>query len=399
MSKDQTEKMDGSAKTETAPIRVALFSGNFNYLVDGAAKALNQLAAHLGTRNIDVLVFSPTVETPAFPEVARVVSVPSLPLPGRGEYLLGLGLTPKVKAELDAFKPTLIHISAPDLLCWRAMRYAQKNDLPCVVSFHTRYDSYMGYYGAAWLEALVMKWLRYIHKSCDRVLAPTDETEAWLRDNDMAQSFGRWARGVDPAQFNPAFRNMDWRRSHGIADDEQVVLFCARLVAEKNLKQFARVIDKVRAAGHAPRVMIVGDGPERKSFEADLPDNSVFTGFLAGDDLATAYASADTLFYPSITEAFPNVVLEAMASGLAVVCANTIGANTVVTPNETGFLVDIDADDDYAEKVITLLTEDMLRQRFGAASLKASKRFDWVSVLDEVVDNYRDVIAHHDMAG
>ncbi len=382
--------------TQDGPaMRVALFSGNFNYLIDGAARALNRLAAHLVARSVDLTVFSPTRPEAAFPPVARVVSVPALPLPGRGEYLLGMGLTPKVKAELDAFKPTLIHISAPDLLGWSAVNYARKRNLASVASFHTRYDTYSQYYKLDILDKLAKKWLRHIHYSCDRVLAPTDETEAWLRENDMAKSIGRWARGVDRDEYNPAHRSLEWRRSLGIGDDDLAILFVARIVAEKGIKQFARVIDRIRAQGRNPKVLIVGDGPARSEFEADLGEG-VFTGFLTGRDLSTAYASGDILFYPSITEAFPNVVLEAMASGLPTVCADTIGANSITIEGKTGFLVDPSSDEGYAEAIVRLLDDGPLRARMGERGRKESARYTWTAVLDEVIENYREVLALHD---
>ena len=372
-------------------LRVALFSGNFNYLVDGAARALNRLAAHIGERGHEVLVFSPTRPKPAFPEVARVVSVPALPLPGRGEYLLGMGLTPKVKAELDAFKPDIIHLSAPDLLGWSALKYARKHDLASIYSFHTRYDSYTQYYKLDILDKAVEKWLRHIQKGCDRVLAPTDETEAWLRENDMAKSIGRWARGVDREQYSPAHRSLEWRRSLGIGDDEVAVTFVGRLVAEKGIKQFARAVDLLKTRGCRFKAVIVGDGPARAEFEADLPDG-VFAGFLTGDALSTAYASSEILFYPSITEAFPNVVVEAMASGLPTVCADTIGANTFVRP-ESGYLIDPSSDEGYAEAIATLINDPALRAAMGAKGRELAARWSWPAVLDEVIDNYRDVLA------
>jgi len=374
-------------------IRVALFSGNFNYLIDGAARALNRLAAHLVDRGVNVLVFSPTRPESAFPEVARVVSVPALPLPGRGEYLLGMGLTPSVKAELDAFNPNLIHLSAPDLLGWSALRYAKRRKLASIISFHTRYDSYTQYYQLGILDNAVEKWLRRIHKGCDRVLAPTNETEAWLRDNDMAKSIGRWARGVDREQYNPAHRSLDWRRSIGVGDDEIAVTFVGRLVAEKGVKQFARVADILKARGLNFKAVIVGDGPARAEFQADLPDG-VFAGFLTGKDLSTAYASSDILFYPSITEAFPNVVVEAMASGLPTVCADTIGANTFIRP-DTGFLIDPSSDDGYSDAIAKLISDDALRAAMGARGREEAAKYSWPAVLDEVIENYRELLAPH----
>ena len=387
--------MDGVSHNTSMPRRIALFSGNFNYLVDGAARALNRLANHLQDSGIEVMIFSPTRPEAAFPPVGEIVSVPSIPLPGRGEYLLGLGLNGELKRKLDRFQPDLIHISAPDIIGWSAMKYAKSRKLPSVASFHTRYDSYTQYYGVAFLEGALRSWLRHIHRKADRVLAPTEETKQWLSENNMAQSIGFWARGVDTQLFNPQRRSLEMRRSLGIEDDAVVILFVGRLVMEKGLKQFARVVNAVRAQGKKPEVLIVGAGPADKVFKDDLGD-AHFVGFKDAEDLATAYASADILLNPSVTEAFPNVVLEAMASGLPTVCADTIGARTVVLPGETGYLAPADSDETYVKHVSQLIDDADLRAKLGAAGVAASKRFSWPSVLDEVIHNYQEVIgAHH----
>jgi len=376
------------------PLRVALFSGNFNYIVDGAAKALNRLVGHLVKRDIPVTVFSPTKEEAAFPVVAPIVSVPAIPIPGRGEYLVArsLNFAPDARAALDAFSPTLIHISAPDWLGHSAIQYAEIKGLPSVASFHTRYDTYAQYYGIGFLAGAATRLQGNLYRRCTRVLAPTEETAAWLRENNMVRSLGRWARGIDRELFTPDRRSETFRRDHGVADDEVLVLFVARLVLEKGIEQFSRVVTRVREAGHKFRVMIVGDGPARTTFEAGVPD-AIFTGFLRGEDLATAYASADILFYPSITEAFPNVVLEAMASGIPTLCADTTGANSVTLRDETGFLADPEHDSAYSEDLIRLITDADLRRDMGARGRKESANYTWDMILDEVIDNYREVLA------
>ncbi len=376
------------------PLRVALFSGNYNYIVDGAAKALNRLVAHLVKRDIPVSVFSPTKDEAAFPIIAPIISVPAIPIPGRGEYLVArsLNFAPDARAALDAFSPTLIHISAPDWLGHSAIQYAEKKGLPSVASFHTRYDTYVQYYRIGFLAGAVTKLQGDLYRRCTRVLAPTEETAAWLRENNMVRSLGRWARGIDRDLFNPTRRSESFRRDHDIADDEVLVLFVARLVLEKGIEQFSRVVARVREGGHHFRVMIVGDGPARATFEAGVP-NAIFTGFLHGEDLATAYASADILFYPSITEAFPNVVLEAMASGIPTLCADTTGANSVTIRDETGFLANPQSDSAYVEDLIRLVTNADLRRDMGTRGRDVSAGYTWEVILDEVIANYREVLA------
>ena len=184
--------------------RVALFSGNYNYIKDGAALALNRLVGYLERKGFDVLVFSPTTDTPAIKDYAgTLVSVPSIPVPGRGEYRIGLGLTKSVRKRLDEFAPDIIHLSAPDYLGYSAQKYAKEHKLPVVASFHTRYETYLRYYGLGWAEKYLLKYLRYFYQRCDHVYVPTDSVAEILQQNDLARDIRIWSRGVDTNLFTP----------------------------------------------------------------------------------------------------------------------------------------------------------------------------------------------------
>src|SRR5262245_24884128 len=127
-------------------VRLALFSGNYNCVKDGAAVVLNRLVAFLEGQGIETLVFSPTVGEPAFEPAGTLVPVRSFALPIRKEYRVALGLPRTCRKRLAAFRPTLFHLSAPDLLGYAALRLARQSDVPVVASFHTRFDTYLEYY-------------------------------------------------------------------------------------------------------------------------------------------------------------------------------------------------------------------------------------------------------------
>ncbi len=375
------------------PKRIALFSGNYNYVMDGPVRALNKLVGFLEEQGIEVLVFAPTANKPAFKHNGTLVSVPSVALPGRSEYRMALGLPRLIKKRLAEFDPSLIHLAAPDLLGCSALKWARKNSVPAVASFHTRFDTYPRYYHMAWAEKYVTAFMRRFYHRCEQVYVPSDCMAQILREQNMARDIRLWTRGVDSELFNPDRRDMAWRKAQGISDNEIVVTFVGRLVLEKGLDIFADTIDLLKARGLAVRAMIVGEGPERDRFTKRLPD-ALFCGYLQGEDLARAYASSDVFLNASITETFGNVTLEAMASGVPAVCANASGSASLVTNGETGYLVEPGNVDAFTARIESLVEDAALRQGMGNASLLATKPFTWHSVLSKLLEQYEQATTH-----
>lgn len=374
-----------------ASLRVALFSGGYNCAVDGAVKVLNRLVKFLEDRDIPVLIFSPTVKNPPFKHVGRLVPVPSVPLPFRPEYRISLGLPQAAKRELKAFGPTLIHVSVPDLLGQGAIKAARELGCPVVGSFHTRFDTYCRYYHMAWLEPYMVAYMRRFYGKCTHVYAPSIPMVKILQGQGMGHDIRPWSRGVDRTMFSPAKRDLAWRRSLGIADDEVAIGFVGRLVLEKGLRHFARVHDALKSRSVAHRVLIVGDGPARERMAEWAPD-AVFTGFLDGQDLARAYASTDIFFNPSVTETFGNVTLEAMASGVAPVCARTPGHQAMIMEGTTGFLADPADVDEAADKIAALVQDGDQRRDIGLAARAATRRFSWDSVMERILGYYHEAL-------
>ena len=372
-------------------LRIALFSGNYNYVRDGANQALNRLVGVLLRQGAHVRVYAPTVEHPAFPPTGDLVSVPSFAIPGRPEYRLAYRLPGSVRRDLAAFNPNVVHVAAPDIVAHRAVSWARKHDIPVISSVHTRFDTYLQYYGLQFLEPTVRAIIRRYYRRCDAIVVPAESTAAILRAQRMNKDISLWARGVDREQFNPGRRSLEWRRERGIGDDEMVVAFLGRLVLEKGLDVFADAIDAARAKGVPLKVLAIGDGPARGFFEERLPD-AVFTGQLTGNDLAVALASADVFLNPSITETFGNVTLEAMACGLPVLAAAASGARSLVTEGVTGRLSrpgDIEA---FANELADYQRDPDLRRRHGQAGLEFAKTMDWDEINAAVMRVYERVI-------
>jgi glycosyltransferase involved in cell wall biosynthesis len=371
--------------------RVAVFSGNYNCLPDGANQALNRLVAYLLRDGFEVRVYSPVVAKPAFEPAGELVGVRSVPFPGRGEYRLALGLPAATRRDLDAFAPDIVHVSAPDPLGRAAQDYAAERGLPLVASLHTRFETYFGFYGLGFVRGLIERYLQRFYRRCDLVLAPNRPlAEMLVADGVEPARIAIWSRGVDRAKFDPARRSNVWRAAHGLREGDLAVLFFGRLVREKGIADFAAAF--TRAALPGARAVVVGDGPARGEFEKAMP-SAVFVGHQSGDALGEAVASCDVLLNPSATEAFGNVNLEAMAAGLAVISAEAPSSRTLIDSGNTGLLVKAGDVAGYAEALTKLADNPALRSRLGEAARQASAHYDWDAAMENVASAYRCLLA------
>ncbi|MEQ1542801.1 MAG: glycosyltransferase family 1 protein [Novosphingobium sp.] len=376
---------------QMSDLRIALFSGNYNMTTDGANRALNRLVEYLLRQGAQIRVYSPTIAEPAFPPMGDLVSVPSLAIPGRSEYRLPVALSPRVRRDLAAFGPNVVHVSSPDITAHRAVTWARRRGLPVLSSVHTRFDTYPRYYNLAWAEPALTAVLRRFYRRCDALVTPSESMAQVLRDQRMNYDIGIWSRGVDRTVFNPQRRDLAWRQGLGIADGEVTIGFLGRLVMEKGLDVVSDTIDELRNREIPHRVLVVGEGPARAWFEARLPD-AVFAGFQGGADLGRAVASMDVLFNPSITETFGNVTLEAMACGLPVVAAAATGSESLVDDRRSGRLVRPGAIHHFAEALRSYIEQPDLRAAHGAAGEARSMHFSWDRINQAVADTYLRLI-------
>jgi glycosyltransferase involved in cell wall biosynthesis len=376
-------------------LRVALLSGNYNYVRDGANQALNRLVGYLQRQGAQVHVYAPKVRKPAFPSMGKLVGLPSLPVPGRAEYRIPMMLGSKARRDLKAFQPNVVHVSSPDPAAHRAVSWARARGLPVLASVHTRFDTYPRYYNMAWLEPILTAMLRRFYRRCDALVAPSESMAQVLREERMNYDISLWSRGVDRTIFNPGRRDLAWRQGLGIADDEVVIGFLGRLVMEKGLDVFSDTIDELVRRKVPHRVMVVGEGPARAWLEARLP-GAVFTGFQGGKDLGRAVAAMDVLFNPSVTETFGNVTLEAMACGVPVVAAAATGSQSLVSDGVSGRLIAPGALNQFAEGLRAYVEDADLRAAHGAAGERRSLDFSWDAINQAVADTYLRLIRQKD---
>lgn len=369
-------------------LRVAIFTGNYNHIRDGVSLTLNRLVGFLEEEGVPVIVFGPTAEEPAFEHKGEFVPVPSVPMPGRPEYRVTVGFPDSAQNRLREFEPTLIHIATPDLLGFRAMRWAQTNEVQIVSSYHTHFTSYLKYYNLEMLELLGWKYLAWFYSQCKHVYVPSPSMADELNEKGIDKGIRIWARGVYTDDFHPDKRDMEWRRSIGYDDDDKIVTFVSRLVWEKDLQTF---VDVAKKLGDTIKPMIVGDGPARKELEAMLPD-AYFTGFITGEELYRAYASSDVFLFPSDTETFGNVTLEAMASGLPCVVADATGSRSLVESGVNGYLAPPRATKEFASCVRKIANDDQLREKMGHAARQKALAYSWENVNRTLLENYKEAL-------
>ena len=252
------------APAPARPLRIALFSGNYNYVRDGSNQALNRLVAFLEREGCTVRVYSPTSDTPAFPPAGTLISVPSVRIPFRAEYRFSRGLPDRLKRDIRDFAPDIIHLSAPDMLNHSAKALGKELGVPVVASFHTRFDTYFRYYGLGWFDTVAKRIMRGFYAGLDEVFVTSEGFGEVLKQDGIIDHAAVWSRGVDKLRFNPSKRRPGrGGASLGIADDDVVIGFVGRLVLEKGLDVVAAAAAELKRRGVPHKLLIVGDGPAR----------------------------------------------------------------------------------------------------------------------------------------
>ena len=372
-------------------LRIALFTGNYVHIEDGVSRTLGRLVGYLISQGHAVLVLGPTVENPPVEQPGRFLAAPSVPIPGRDEYRFTTGFPASLRAQVEAFRPDIVHLATPDPLGHRALTWARKRGIPAVATYHTHFLAYADYYNLGAARPLLRFIARHFYNRCREVYVPTREMELSLRDQGVTATIRLWPRGIELDRFSPSHRSDAWRADQGFTPDDIVVSFVSRLVKEKGPDVFADVVQRLQRDGLPVRALVVGDGPEREAMGLALPRAS-FTGHISGEALATAYASSDVFLFPSETETFGNVTLEAMASGLAPVCADAAGSRSLIDDGRTGLLCPPRDADAFTAATRRLALDIELRASLGRAGRDEAHEYSWPAVLARMVSYYRSII-------
>lgn len=367
-------------------MRLTLVTETFPPEVNGVARTLGRWVDAFQARGHSVQVLRP--RRPG--KTARPDGFAAWPLPFYPEVRLGFATPRQVSQALRQHRPDLVHIATQGPLGLAALVAARHRGVPVVSSFHTNYDQYLGHYGLGWLRLLGTAYLRQFHNRTRVTLAPSESTRRQL----LQQGFNQvevWPRGVDCQRFHPDHRDPALRARLGLAETDMLVLYVGRISPEKNLAALLEAFHRL-PADRAARVQLalVGSGPLLAALRAAKPPHVWLPGPQEGTDLAAWYASADVFAFPSLTETFGNVVLEAQASALPVVAFDYPVLRERITHGADGLLVN--SASELSETLRTLVHDPGLRRRLGRAARRRAEAQDWDSVFDRLEARYRDLL-------
>jgi glycosyltransferase involved in cell wall biosynthesis len=369
-------------------VRIAFFTETFLPKVDGIVTRLTKTLQHLVAAGDEVLIFCPEGAPDSYLG-AKVVGVPALPLPLYPELKLALP-RPAVSEALEQFRPDLVHVVNPAVLGLGGIWLAKSRNLPLVASYHTHLPKYLEHYGMGMLEPLLWELLKAAHNQASLNLCTSTAMVAELAAKGI-QHTALWQRGVDTDLFRPELRNDRMRaRLHGPHDDTgNLLLYIGRLSAEKQIERIRPVLEAMPQT----RLALVGDGPHRQQLERCFEGTpTTFVGYLAGQDLASAYACGDAFLFPSSTETLGLVLLEAMAAGCPVVGADRGGIPDIVSDGENGCLYDPDQPHSLTTAVQRLLGESQTRSCLRQAARQEAERWGWAGATDQLRGYYRKVL-------
>lgn len=373
-------------------MRIALFTETFLPKIDGIVTRLKYTVEHLQRQGHQVMVYCPEGGLKEYCG-AQIYGVQGSPLPLYPELKMALP-RPSVGRSLELFQPDLIHVVNPAVLGLGGIYYAKKLDVPLVASYHTHLPKYLEHYGLGMLEPLLWELLKAAH---NQALLNLCTSTAMVQELDAhgIERTDLWQRGVDTELFRPELASaaMRDRLSQG-HPEAPLLLYIGRLSAEKEIDRIKPVLASIPGA----RLALVGNGPHREELEAHFSGtNTHFVGYLEGEELASAYASADAFIFPSRTETLGLVLLEAMAAGCPTIAANAGGIPDIVTDGENGFLFKVTGDnavDDRAmiEAAQRLLGSPDQRQRFQTAARAEAERWSWAAATQHLVSYYEAVL-------
>ena len=361
--------------------RICVVTETYPPEINGVAHTLAHLVKGLAGLGHSVSLVRPYQRMLDFRRAgdSTVMLVRGLPLPGYKGLQFGLPATGLLRQSWTRLRPDAVYVATEGPLGWSAVRAARGLGIPVLTGFHTNYHAYSRHYRVGWLQQLVFRYLCGFHnRSTGTLVASAD-----LRDRLQAQGFRNvnvLGRGVDSDLFAPQHRSHELRRNWGVSDDDLVIVYVGRLAPEKNLGLAVDAYRAMKRISPSLKFVIVGDGPLRAALQKEHPD-LIFMGTHTGERLARYYASADVFLFPSETETFGNVTLEAMASGLVVTAYNYAAAKLHITHGETGVLVRYGDSKAFVESAVKLVQEPQSLQKIKRQAREYVSSLCWTHVV------------------
>ncbi|GAA0440244.1 glycosyltransferase family 1 protein [Lentibacillus halophilus] len=366
-------------------MKIAIITETFVPSTDGVVTRLKACIRYFKKQGHDVRVIAPDLGVHEF-EGVEIKGVPARTLLLYRSKKFALP-TRKVKKLLEEYDPDVVHVVNPALVGMSGVRYAEKLGYPLLASFHTQVPKYADYYNVPMFKGFLWWYFRKLHNKADLNLCTSEAVKEELLEQNF-HNVHVWKRGVDTELFDPDKYDKDMRDklSNG-QPDKKLLLFVGRLAPEKEIEKIKSVLDTSDEFALA----IAGDGPHRQSLEKHFAGtNTVFTGFLHGEELAKAYASSDVFVFPSTSETLGLVITEAMASGLPLVAAKSGPTCEQIEDNRTGLLYDKDKRNDFTNTVLRF-GDETLRKRMAKNARRDIAEMSWEAQSKQVLDYYKAI--------
>lgn len=371
-------------------MRIAIFTDTYLPQVNGVARTLGKFTEYLREKEVPYKIFAPQImDFDIKDENAHT-------FPGYDFFLyreckFAIPNYAAIHHVLQAFEPTIIHITTPFPIGFAGLNYIQESNTPAVASYHTNFPQYLEYYRLDFLQGVAWSFLRWFHNHFARTYCPSSETQRLLRKHGLL-NLDIWSRGVSTEVFHPDNEDVEMRSRMG-GEKKILLLYVGRLAPEKGVDVLFKALRVLNArSGQKVHLAVVGDGPLKDELQAAAPANVSFLGYLQGTELAAAYASADIFVFPSVTETLGNVILEAMASGLPVVAPGAGGIKDNLRDRENGLECIPRNHISLAHKISLLAEDSMLRKKLAHQAHQYAKRCSWPAVFDKLLAGYQEVI-------
>lgn len=370
-------------------MRIAVFSDTFVPQVNGVALTLKRWTEHLSSRGDECKLFVPTEPEPVYEDlVFQLASVPFWAYPG---YRFAIPNLLRIRQELALFKPDLVHIATPFSVGLAGMSAAQKLQIPTVASYHTHFDQYLESYWFPFAHSWYWSYMKWFHRNCRAIFAPSQETIQLLQSNGLNNP-ELWSRGIDCNKFTPAKRSDLVRSKYGIKE-RYLLLYVGRLAPEKDLDVLLQLMHQLpERISSQVHWLVVGDGPMMEQGRREAPQNVTFTGYQSGEELAALYASSDVFIFPSATETFGNVVLEAAASGLPAIVADRGGVTEIVRHGRTGLHAQAGKVDSFLAALCDWFDDQDKWQQFGREAREHAQSRTWEKAMGSIYSRCQQIV-------
>ncbi|GMK39827.1 glycosyl transferase [Paenibacillus sp. CCS19] len=375
-------------------MRLAIFTDTYEPEVNGVARTLGRWTDFLRRQGIEVMVFAPdpAMDNTSLHNSIQVQRFTSFPFFLYPECRLAVPNPVPVRRALQLFQPTLIHVATPFNMGLFGIHYAKKYRIPLVASYHTHFDRYLPYYNLQWMAKLLWRYLEWFHHECRMIFVPSPSTKAQLVGRGWrGDRLDVWPRGIKTDQFYPGVNRAELSASYGITSEQFVVLYVGRLSPEKDVGIAIDAFDKFRQSHPEAVMLIAGDGPSAGELEARCTREQLpvrFLGFQSLPALRELYAAADVFLFPSATETFGNVVLEAMACETAVIGARAGGVADTLTHGVNGLLCDPGSADAFADALERLHQDPEERSHLAARGLAYSRNQSWDAIFGRLLSQF-----------